>query len=80
MHTHLTGDVGDDERSVLELDTEHSVGQCLYYRAVNLNAVLFCHTVCYLDDFFLDESVTQYFVDKLKGGEDICFAVPHANG
>ena len=26
VHTHLTGDVGDDERSVLELHAEHSVG------------------------------------------------------
>ena len=44
VHTHLAGDVGDDERSVLELHTEHSVGQCLYYRSIHFNAVLFSHT------------------------------------
>ena len=43
MHTHLTGDVRDDERSVLELHAEHSVGQCLSYRSVYFDAVLFCH-------------------------------------
>ena len=51
VHTHLAGDVGDDERPVFELHAEHSVGQCLNYRSVHFNAVLFCHTVCYLDDF-----------------------------
>ena len=51
VHTHLAGDVGDDKGSVLELNAEHSVGQGLYYRSVHFNAVLFCHTVVYLDDF-----------------------------
>lgn len=51
MHTHLTGDMRDDEGSVLELHAEHSVGQCLGYRSVYFDAVLFCHTFCYLDDF-----------------------------
>ena len=66
MHTHLAGDVSDDERSVLELHAEHSVGQCLYYRSVYFDAVLFCHTVCYLDD--LDKPVSQYFLNVVKRG------------
>ena len=66
VHTHLTGDVSDDERSVLELHAEHSVGQGLYYRSVHFDAVLFCHTFCYLDD--LDKSVSQDFPDKIKSG------------
>ena len=66
MHAHLAGDVGDDERPVFELHAEHSVGQCLNNRSVHFNAVLFCHTVCYLDD--LDKSISQYFLDVVKGG------------
>ena len=60
MHTHLAGDVGDDERSVLELYAEHSVGQCLYYGSIYFDAVLFCHN--------LDESVSQNLLDVVKGG------------
>ena len=63
MHTHLAGDVGDDERSVLELHAEHSVGQCLYYRSIYFDAVLFCHNL-----FILDESVSQNLLDVVKGG------------
>ena len=63
MHTHLAGDMGDDKRSVLELHTEHRVGQCLNYRSIYFNAVLFCHNL-----LFLDESVSQYFLDVVKGG------------
>jgi len=43
MHTHLTGDMRDDEGSVFELHAEHSVGQSLNYRSVHFDAVLFCH-------------------------------------
>ena len=63
MHTHLAGDMRDDERSVLELHAEHSVGQCLNYGSIYFDAVLFCHNL-----FILDESVSQNLLDVVKGG------------
>ena len=66
MHTHLAGDMRDDERSVLELHAEHSVGQCLNYGSIYFDAVLFCHNVYYLLN--LDESVSQNLLDVVKGG------------
>ena len=62
MHPHLTGDVGDDERSVLKLNPEHCVGQSLYNGAVHLNTVLLSHI-----NRFLNKLISQYFLDIIKG-------------
>ena len=69
MHTHLAGDVGDDERSVLELHAEHSVGQCLNYGSIYFDAVLFCHKLTkFTNLLLLDKSVSQNLLDVVKGG------------
>lgn len=44
VHTHLSGDVSQDHMPILELDPESCIRQVLYYFALHLNYVVFCHT------------------------------------
>ena len=43
IHPHLAGDVGEDLMSVLKLDPEHCVRQCLLDHAIHFDRPLFRH-------------------------------------
>ena len=49
MFAHLAGDVRGDDVSVIELDAEHGVGQCLDNHARHLDLIFFGHINLYFE-------------------------------
>ena len=51
VHTHLAGDMAQNNMPILELYTKHRIGQSLYNLSVYFDHIIFCHfsSFCYRD-------------------------------